>query len=191
MNMADAQLRGYTVANAAVYLRQAGDGAGQRAFDKLPAATREACNAAKPAEWYPVTHISDICDAVASLGNGNDDVAKEELIKCGRHIAREATNTFLRLLMRMLSPERFAAKLPDFWKRDCTGGRLVVDVSDRTLTVRVHDIPQWHHVLITSIGYAGFALEAMGKVIENTAVRDWSIAKPYVDGASFELTWKA
>lgn len=189
--MGDAKLRGYTLANAAVYLRQTGDGEGQRAFDRLPAATREACNNAKSAEWYSVTHMSDICGAVASLGGGDDERAKDQLIQCGRHIAREATNTFLRLLMRMLTPERFAGKLPDFWKRDCTGGRLVVDVTERTLTVRVHDIPEWNHVLITSIGYAGFALEAMGKTLESTRVKDWSLATPYVDGASFQITWKA
>lgn len=112
--MGDARLRGYTLANAAGYLRQAGGGEGQRAFERLPNATREVCNSAKSAEWYPVTHMSDICEAVASLGNGSDERAKDELIKCGRHIAREATNTFLRLLMRMLTPERFAGKLPDF-----------------------------------------------------------------------------
>lgn len=57
--------------------------------------------------------------------------------------------------------------------------------------MRIHDIPEWHHVVITSIGYAGFALEAMGKVIEGTTVRDWSLATPYVEGASFQMTWKA
>jgi hypothetical protein len=188
--MNDIQIRGYMVANAGAYLRGAVDGDHAHVFEGLSAPTKAAVTGAKPAAWYPVESMAEICRGVAALGDGDEAKAQAQLVKCGRFIANEATNTFLRLLMKMLTPAMFAAKLPDFWKRDCTGGKLIVDVTDQKLSVRLHGIEVWDHVCVTTIGYVGFALEAMGKSIERTTIDGWSLAKPNQDGASFELHWK-
>jgi hypothetical protein len=188
--MSNIQVRGYMVANAGGYLREAAGPDAARVFEGLSPQTRDAVSGAKPAAWCSVSLMSEICRNVAALGGGNEERARDLLVKCGRFIANEATNTFLKLLMRMLTPTLFAAKLPDFWRRDCTGGKLVVDVSEQKLGVRLHEIDGWDHVCVTTVGYVGFALEAMGKVVEKTTIHDWSLERPNQDGASFELLWK-
>ncbi len=83
--------------------------------------SREIVASAKSATWYPVATLAELLNSIASLAKGDEAKARELLINCGKYMAREATNTFLRLLMRM-TPALFAKKLPDFWGRDCTRG---------------------------------------------------------------------
>ena len=47
------------------------------------------------------------------------------------------------------------------------------------------------HAVCTGAGFATFALEAMGKTIESTTIKEWSLNSPSADGASFELVWTA
>ena len=109
---------------------------------------------------------------------------------CGKFMAREATNTFLRLLMRMLTPNLFAKKLPDLWKRDCTGGRLQVQVDEQKLVCHIYDAEGYDHLAAVATGYATFALETMGKVVEKTTIHGWSVERPYQQGDWFELIWQ-
>ena len=191
--MSDLQVRGYTITSTIAYLQ-----------DKLPAAemqsllenlspqTKGVLQDIKPIGWYPVATIAELnWTIVSSLGKNDEARSRDALINCGRYMAREATNTFLKLLMRMLTPGIFAKKLPDFWSRDCTGGRLSAEVSDLKIACRIFETPGFDHVGAVAAGWVGFALEAMGKSIRTTTVTDWSLEKPNVDGAGFQFVWSA
>jgi hypothetical protein len=186
------QVRGYMILNVAGYLRDTvGEAEAKRMFDALSPKSREVVASAKSATWYPVATLAELLNSIASLAKGDEAKARELLVNCGKYMAREATNTFLRLLMRMLTPALFAKKLPDFWGRDCTRGKLSVDVNERKLVCRTHDMKGFDHAVCTGAGFATFALEAMGKTIESTTIKDWSLSSPSADGASFELVWTA
>jgi hypothetical protein len=183
------------VSHAANYLREAliekgGEQEAKRVFAGLSQELRDVVSSPNPAGWYPVSLLSEITRSVAAMGEGNEDRARAALVRMGAANARAATNTFLRLLMRMLTPTIFARKLPDFWSRDCTSGRLEVDVSDRKLVCRLFNMTGFDHVVVTTAGYVGFAIEAMGKSIEKTTINNWSLETPCVDGAWLELSWK-
>jgi hypothetical protein len=185
------QIRGYMILNAASYLRGTlGEQDAQRVFRQMSPSTLQVIETASSAGWYPIAALSEIFDNVAAIGKGDDERAKEALIACGAFIAKEATNTFLKLLMRMLTPNLFAKKLPDFWRRDCTHGRLEVEVTEQMLVCRYFDLPGFNHVVCCGAGFARFALEAMGKSIESATVHDWSLATPNADGARLELVWR-
>src|SRR5688572_16476815 len=101
------------ITNAAGYLRdvvqkESGEQAVARAMEKLSSGVRSALAEAKSAEWYPVAHLAEVFRAIAGLGNGDEERARQYLVAAGSYNAREATNTFLRLLMRMLTPTIFA-----------------------------------------------------------------------------------
>ena len=189
--MSALQIRGYTLSTTEAYIRdKLGNEEANRVLSELSADTRAALNSIKPAGWYPVAAIAELNWAIVQhIGKNDEERAKQVLIDCGRYMGKEATNTFLRLLMRMLTPNIFANKLPDFWKRDCNGGRFVTEVTNEKITCRLYETPGFAHVGVVATGFVSFALEAMGKQIHKTVIRDWSLAKPNEDGVGFELLW--
>lgn len=189
--MSDLQVRGYTLMTTVAYLEdKLPESDSKRLLEGLSPGTRDVLRGIKPVGWYPVSTIAELNWAiVSSLGNNDEERAKAALIGCGRFMGREATNTFLRLLMRMLTPGIFAKKMPDFWSRDCTGGRLVAEATDQRMLCRLFDVPGFDHVGAVAAGWAGFALEAMGKSIKSTTIHDWSLSKPNVDGVAWEFVW--
>src|SRR6185312_16611206 len=106
----ETQIRGYMLKASGGYLREFAGADSKRIVSALTAPTREAMDNAKDAGWYPVAMLSETLNAVASLAKGNDEKGRELLVNCGASMAREATNTFLRILMRMLTPNLFAKK---------------------------------------------------------------------------------
>jgi hypothetical protein len=186
------QVRGYTVSNAAGYLRKAvGEQEAKRIFDGFSPQLQQAVVSAKPAGWLPVSCVAELYRAVAALGGGDEERARKELVSCGRFTANEATNTFLKLLMKMLTPALFAKKLPDLWSRDATGGKYVAEVYEDKIVCRLFEMGGFDHIAPVSLGYVQFALEAMGKTVARTALHGWSLDMPVADGSSFELVWKA
>jgi hypothetical protein len=185
------QVRGYMITACADYLREvAGAQDSPRIFDGFSKPLRESIDAAKPAVWYPVSALSEVLIALAARSQGNEDKAKELLVTAGSRMAREATNSFLRILMRMLTPTLLAKKLPDLWNRDCTGGRLAMDVGEQTVTCHIRETVGFAHALCTIAGFITFALQSMGKSIETTTIRGWSLDQPHSKDGSCEFTWK-
>jgi hypothetical protein len=178
------------VQNAASFLRQTlGEQQGNRVIEGFSPKAREVIATAKAADWSPVTVFSEITQALAVAG-GNDEKAQQLLIACGAHMAREATNTFFRLVLKMLTVPLFVKRLPEFWKRDCSGGRLVLkEVTDQVVTFETYDMDGFKHAVCTAAGFVSFAVGTMGKTVEKITIRNWSVDKPSADGATFELTW--
>lgn len=191
--MSDLQVRGYIVTNSINFLRDnlPADEWKRVSTDWSPDLRRLVGSDVKPADWYPVALMTEINRSIATtLGKGEDEGAREALYKCGKFVATEATNTFLKLLMKMLTPNIFIKKLPDVFKRDFTRGRLVAGLNGQTLTCSYYDLEGYDHIVVTASGFAAMALEAMGKTIESVKVNNWSLRTPYVEGASFDMTWR-
>jgi hypothetical protein len=185
------QVRGYTIVNAAAYLRHVlGEGEANQVMDNVSPGLRQQLAATTPAGWFPVSQVASLYRAIASLGHGDDERAKNELIKCGRFTANEAANTFLKLVMKVLTPSMFAKKLPKLWSRDATGGRFEVDVTEDRISCRLFEMEAFDHIAPISVGYVTFSLEAMGKKVARTELHGWSLANPSAPGAWFELHWK-
>jgi hypothetical protein len=189
--MSESLVRGYLVSKAATFVSQtaASRGMPDPGLEFSPP-LRSALPAMTPVGWYPVEYIGEINRAIAEDLGGNDEArARAELENCGRFLANEATNTFMKLLMKVLTPALFAKKLPDLWRRDCTYGQLELDVGAGSMTLRLSGMEGHDHIAAVMPGYVGFALERMGKVIERAEVVGWSLSNPTA-GASIQFTWK-
>jgi hypothetical protein len=189
----DFQVRGYTIQAAMAYLKEIqGEAEAARIVGALSPETRAAIAKAEAAAaaWGPVGPLSDLLNAIAATGKGDEDKARSLMVGCGTFMAREATNTFLRLLMRMLTPTLFAKKLPDLWRRDCTHGTLSVDVGEQKFQCRVSGAQGFAHAPCTIAGFITFTLQTMGKSIDKTAINGWSLATPSPSEAVIEMTWK-
>jgi hypothetical protein len=190
--MSEQKARGYILAATAGFLQKsAGADKADKVIKGLSPELQEALQKMQVANWYPVSLCAELNRALVTHLSGNDETkARDMLIECGRHMGREASNTFLRLLMRMLTPNLLVKKFPDLWRRDFTGGRIEVGATDRSLEAKIWDWPGHDHIGPISAGWIGFTLEAMGKSVEKTIVRKWSLAEPAQEGVAFEFLWK-
>ena len=190
--MTEINARGYILATTIGYLQEtAGQERAGRILAGLSPELRQAITKVAPAAWYPISLLAEANRAIVEhLAENNEERARDLLLDCGRYMGHEASNTFLRIFMRMLTPTLFAKKLPTVWKRDFTGGRLELDVTDGRLVCRIFEAHGHDHIGPVSAGWLGFALKAMGKPVEKTIMHDWSLANPNVDGVGFELVWK-
>jgi len=188
--MAENQMRGYGMLSAVAYLKKAaGEQRAMQIIDGLSQETKQAFNTAKEASWCSSKSIAEVYRAIASLSNGDEAIAQKNLIECGKYAAQEASNSFLKLLMKLLTPTMFAKKLPDLWARDCTVGKIAVEVFDDKIRNRLVEVAGFDHLGPVAAGYVAFALEAMGKTIIKTELHGWSLATPGND-CWFEVFWK-
>jgi hypothetical protein len=171
-----------------------GEKFGPRKADEILAglspAARVATTELKPADWFSVDVYAELLNALAAQSNGNADDARDTLIACGEYVAREASNTFLKMLMRILTPALFASKLPALWRRDFSGGRLEADIQPDRLLCRMFEIKGFDHAPCTAAGFVKFALGGMGKVVGQVQVHNWSLTNPCAEGAIIELSWQ-
>lgn len=189
--MSTAQIRGYSLRQTARYLETKFDpDTRRRMLDAMPAGSRTMLNSFESAEWYPRDHSTALFRAIASARGG--DAAYDDLVGCGEFIASEATNTFLRLLMRIMTPTLFAKKIPEFWKRDQRGGAFEVDVSvaDRgRIGMNLVDVGGYDHIGIVSIGWIQFGMAALGKKGVTIKQEGWSLSSPGPREIRYEVTW--
>ncbi len=188
----DFNVRGYMFVSAVDYLRQTvGEQEAKRAIAAFSPQARHLLETLKSADWCPVSVFSEALDAISKAGDGGER-SKELLIKCGTHVAMEATNTFLKLFMKMMSTQLLVKKVPDLWRRDCSGGKLVVEnLDDHSVRFATSGMQGYKHAVCTAAGFVSFGLGAIGKTVESVTVQGWSPEKPSEDGATFELTWRA
>jgi hypothetical protein len=170
--------------STANYLKnKLGAAEGQRIIESLSPATRSIVTGEKPAAWSPMANYVELLRIVADQGKGDDMKAKDSLIEAGRFVAQEASTTFLRLFLKMLTPNLFAKKAPSVWSRDFSRGRAEAEISDKRLVFRMLGIADMDHIPCTAPGFISFAMESMGKSIKSINVHNWSLKQPCVDGA--------
>jgi hypothetical protein len=187
-----AQIRGYSLKQTAKYLDTKFDAdTRRRTADVLPQQVRSLMTSFEPAEWYPRDYSVALFRAIAAAKN-DEAGSFQDLVQCGEFIASEATNTFLKLLMRIMSPTLFAKKVPEFWQRDQRGGFFEVDVSkadDKRIGMRLADVQGYDHIGIVSIGWIQFGMTALGKKDVKVKQDGWSLAKPGPAEIKYEITW--
>src|SRR5262245_55331435 len=108
--MSEPLLRGYMISTAATFVRQTAASRGlPDPTDQFSPQLRSSLSGMTSVGWYPVHYIAEVNRVIASALGGGDEVrARAELESCGRFMAVEATNTFMRLLMKVLTPTLFA-----------------------------------------------------------------------------------
>ena len=115
-------------------------------------------------DFVPRAYLGEITRAIARR-HVDEDERVRVVAELGQSIAEGATNTFLRLMMRLMTPQIFAKKMPTIWAKDNRGGVIEVDSSrlaDKELTVTFRDIAGFAYFNAMCRGWLGFAFTRMG-----------------------------
>lgn len=186
-------IRGYSVQQQLNFLEtQYEPAVSNRLLDTIPSDIRAGLRDLKAAEWYPRAYSVAVLRAIASNYGNDEKLVFGDLSRCGTFIATEATNTFLKLLMKILTPTLFAKKIPEFWKRDQTGGHFEVDTSgakDGTLKLELCDVEGFDHIGVIGIGWISYGLTAMGKNNVTVNQTGWSLATPAPKNIRYDVSW--
>lgn len=115
-------------------------------------------------DFVPRAHLSEVTTAIADL-EGDPDARFQLITELGGYIAHGATNTFLRLLMRMMTPQLFASRADAIWKKDNRGGYVEVDTSELAsgkLGMTFKEMDGFAYYRAICVGWMDFAFQRMG-----------------------------
>ncbi|MBX3092878.1 MAG: hypothetical protein KF801_10285, partial [Cryobacterium sp.] len=140
--------------------------------------------------WYPLSTISALYSGIAQLHDGDEAKAFATLRGCGMFIAESATNTFLKLLMRVMTPSVFASKAPNIWTRDNRYGRMETELlGPREMAVHLRGVADYAHVGPVVAGFGSFAMGAVGAKDLDVKVSPWSLADSSPPDVRIVMTW--
>lgn len=127
---------------------------------KIPADVRTALTNIRPGDWYPLHFASQQVRAIFELYPNRDD-AEREIQRCGAYIGEQATNSFLRLLMKMLTLKMMVSKWPEFWLKYHNFGRMRVEIPGPGHLVFIIE-PGYDYMYLMGQGWIEVACKGLG-----------------------------
>lgn len=192
--MVEPVVRGYSIQQTAAFIdKYYDDDTRKHLYEHVSAEVREQVGQLSSASWYPQRYAVELLRGIA--GVKNDEVGSyNDLVASGKYVAIEATNTFLKLLLKMLTPALFFKKVPSFWERDTRNcGRYEVDTSEASegrVLMRLVGAVGYDHVCIAGIGFLENALANMGKRDLKIMQKGWSLATPSPPEVELDIRWQ-
>ena len=190
--MNEPMIRGHVIAHTAEFFRNQCDPTialridGALSFE-LKAALRDI----KPGAWYPRSHQVELLTAVAKA-HGSDAPTRSDLLRCGAAMT-SGGNEFMRLLLKILTPELFLKKSERFWLRDhsqsgsCELERL--DAMGHAGRLRLRGIAGYTHAGIIWLGWIKNVLERVSGADAQVHQQGWTWANPAPDEVVYEVRW--
>ncbi len=136
----------------------------ERIHAHLPAALKERLARVKSGSWYPLEDQVALQRAMAAVAP-DPETAHRNAVALGRHLSNAATGTFMRLLLKVLTPKVFLKKVPDIWPRMFNFGTFESDPSafeECGATMLMRDVGGFDHVDAVSTGWIEAVFVAMG-----------------------------
>lgn len=146
----------------------------------------------KPHEWRPREELTSLWDAIARAAEpATEKAAYEALVRCGSRIGGYAATTFLKLLLRVMTPRMFASKFPDFYKRDHQGGEGIVEEIDaRRVVLLARGVEGYDHFGPITVGWSAVSFTGMGLKNATMTCSPWSLSEPGPREVRFVATWE-
>ena len=102
-------------------------------------------------------------------------------------------NTFMKLLMRMLTPAMFIRKFPDFWRRDMSSGNVSIfddDLEKKRFSIHVTDVEGFDYLGPVGVGYLGYVLDRiLGHDSTKLNLLDFEFQNPGPAEFTYRVSW--
>jgi len=144
-------------------------------------------------DWRPRTELTSLWHAIADAVEPREpDAVYAALVRCGEHVGNYATNTFFKLLLKILTPRMFASRFSEFYKRDQVGGEgIVEEVASNRVVLLARGIKGYDHFGPVTSGWASVPFRGMGLKNVKVTCSPWSLEEPGPDEVRFVITWDA
>src|SRR5262249_48576051 len=150
---------------------------------------REMLRTIKREDWMPMALVGNVADALFRA-TPDPEKAYQDIVNSGAAIADYATNTYVRLLIKLMTPKIMASKWPDIWKKSHNFGVMKCRLeSDRLLRMTLDEVGNYTHIGPTAVGFLTFALKAMNMPDARVIQVGDRFANPNADGYEFRITW--
>ncbi|HKU36695.1 MAG TPA: hypothetical protein VJR89_01075 [Polyangiales bacterium] len=190
--MPEPMIRGHIIQQTVRYFRNECDQDTALRIDAtLPLELKALLRELVPAHWYPRRHEAELLAAIAHVV-GNEEAVRRMLLRCGASMA-VGENEFMKLLMRVLTPELFLKKLGAFWTRDHqdSGGYRVerLDLEGRNASLRLTGIAGYTHSALLWQGWIHEIFRQISTVGSDVQQSGWTWSEPAPEAVSFEVKW--
>jgi hypothetical protein len=184
----DVEIRSPSIRGIGDYLRSIDPELARQIEAKYPPEILRAIHESTLKEWFPIAFWKEAIDGIVAA-QPNIEAARSAVRGIGRFICEGTVNSFLRLLMRIMTPRLFAEKSGAMIARDFRGfpgGEIdyhfEVNDKDRVVTLGVRNAGLHPYLGATGQGFCDFAFKHMGKknvIIDepDCALDDWTPAQ--------------
>ena len=162
-------VRGPCLRGAGAYLRSIDPKLAQQIEATYTPEMLRAVHESGPKDWVPVAVWKDALDAIVAA-QPNIEAGRAAIRSVGRFICEGTVNSFLRLLMRIMTPRLFAEKSGSMIARDFAGFsgggpdyHFTVDDDKRVVTLEIRNAGKHPYLGGTGQGFCEFAFQYMGK----------------------------
>jgi len=191
--MEEPQIRGHVLDHTARFYRSVYEHASiARIEGELSIELKAALESVTPAAWYPRRFQVELLKAFATV-RGNSDATYGDFLRCGSSLA-QPNNDFVKLLMKLMTPELFLKKLPRFWARDhkASGGFEIepLGAAERGAQIRLSGIKHYDHGAILWMGFIQNVLAQLGTAGLVVRQEGWSWSSPGPQDIAYEVRWK-
>ncbi len=141
--------------------------------------------------WAPPEYSCYFWKQIAELAESEQD-AISKLEACGACMGEYATNTYLRLLLKVVNMKIMASKAPSQWSKDANFGKLSTDISDidsGKVLFHYDEMNDYPYFGPICKGWFMFSFGVMGLKDFDVSLVDWSMAEPDPGKLTFEVTW--
>jgi hypothetical protein len=130
-------------------------------YERMSEPAREMLRTIKREDWMPVEHVGNVASALFHA-SGEREHGYQDMVRAGAAIADYATNTYVRLLIKLMTPKIMASKWPDIWKKSHNFGLMQCQLeNDRMLRMTLSGVENYTHIGPVAVGFLTFALKAM------------------------------
>lgn len=154
---------------------------------QLSPEVKKALPTIKVAEWYPLHFVTEQVRGLFNLYKDLDE-SEAALDRLGQYIGEQASTTFLRLLMKILTLNMMIKKWPDFWLKYHNFGRMRAAIEGPHHLV-FHIEPGYDYMYRLGPGWIKVACQALGmkNIVIKTNVPRGEIR---IDEIRVDVTWQ-
>jgi len=157
-------------------------------YDRMRQETREMLKSVQREQWRPMQLVADINDAIYTSCNEPAE-GYADMVAAGKVIADYAAGTYVRLLIKLMTPKILASKWPAIWSKSHNFGEMKCKLeTDRLLRMTLDDVRDYTHVGPSTVGFLTFSLNAMG-LPDAKVVQLEREASPNSTRYEFQVTW--
>lgn len=145
----------------------------------------------EPSSWRPRAELVGVWQSIVDVTEPHEDrVVFDALAHCGERTGEFSTNTFFRLLMKILTPRMFASRFSEFYKRDQQGGEgLVKEIGSNHVILGARDIKGYNYFAPITVGFARVPFRGMGLKNVRADCPNWSLKDPGPNEVEIHIHW--